>query len=189
MKYHQQFILQDHGDHGGGGGGGGGGDGGDGGHGGHGGQMCSMNMLFNWDTKNLCIVFSWWRVDNIGFLILSCLIVISLGILYELIGFLSRKYDASIYNSSAAELQDDGFEENATVTSEIQTEVQKRNRVFRITFKQQMIRSLIYTVQVFISFFTMLIFMTYNGFLMFSVAIGAGIGYLFFWETHIITKL
>ncbi|CAG8508138.1 5716_t:CDS:2 [Funneliformis mosseae] len=45
-------------------------------------------------------------------------------------GFLSRKYDASIYNSSA-ELQDDGFEENATVTSEIQTEVQKRNRVFR----------------------------------------------------------
>ncbi|CAG8689383.1 4932_t:CDS:2 [Funneliformis caledonium] len=122
--------------------------------------MCSMNMLFNWDTKNLCIVFSWWRVDNIG--------------------FLSRKYDASIYNSSAAELQDDGFEENATVTSEIQTVVQKRNRVFRITFKQQMIRSLIYTVQVFISFFTMLIFMTYNGFLMFSVAIGAGIGYLFF---------
>lgn len=46
--------------------------------------------------------------------------------------------------------------------------------------QQKVIRSVNYAVLVGISFWLMLVFMTYNGFLMISVVIGAGIGHYAF---------
>ncbi len=80
-------------------------------------------MLFNWNTKNLCIVFSWWHVNSIGFLILSCLIVASLGILYEVIRWVSRKYDASICNTTYEAIPDENSEENASASAQTQNRV------------------------------------------------------------------
>lgn len=45
--------------------------------------MCSMNMLFTWDTENLCIVFRSWRVTNTFTLLVSLVAVVTLGIGYE----------------------------------------------------------------------------------------------------------
>jgi len=46
--------------------------------------------------------------------------------------------------------------------------------------RDKMIKAFLYAVQVFYSFFIMLLFMTYNGFIMLAVAVGAFIGYLAF---------
>jgi len=97
-------IGMDHGDgghggHGGGGGGGGGGGdgggGGGGGHGDHGGDdmTCSMNMLFNWSTENLCVVFESWRINTPFALVLSCLVIIAMSASYELLRAQSRQFE------------------------------------------------------------------------------------------------
>uniref|UniRef100_A0A1D1YNN7 Copper transport protein n=1 Tax=Anthurium amnicola TaxID=1678845 RepID=A0A1D1YNN7_9ARAE len=163
----QQFIIQamnhgheGHGEHGG--------DHGSEDHG----NTCSMNMLFNWDTERLCIIFSWWSVNSIGFLILSCLVVIFLAASFEFLKLVLRKYDSKIYTSSHSQLQE-GRDTNPE-------EVASQNNVIRITYTQHLVRTFIHTAQVFLSFFLMLIFMTYNGFLMISVIIGAAVGYFVF---------
>lgn len=71
----------------------------DGGHGGHdgghdGGEgTCSMNMLFNWNTENLCVVFESWKINSPAGLVFSCLIIIGLAASYELLRAQSRKYE------------------------------------------------------------------------------------------------
>ncbi|KAF9355519.1 hypothetical protein BGX26_006453 [Mortierella sp. AD094] len=70
----------------------GGGGGHDGGHDG-GEATCSMNMLFNWDTENLCVVFESWKINSPAALVFSCLIIIGLAASYELLRAQSRKYE------------------------------------------------------------------------------------------------
>lgn len=56
-------------------------------------DQCSMNMLFNWDTKNLCVVFKWWHIRTTFDAILTLLIVVLLGMGYEYLKFIGNKYD------------------------------------------------------------------------------------------------
>lgn len=51
-------------------------------------------MLFTWDTTNLCIVFSQWRVTGTFSLVISILAVMALTAGYEAIRETSRKYEA-----------------------------------------------------------------------------------------------
>jgi len=46
--------------------------------------------------------------------------------------------------------------------------------------KGTLIKGALYAVQVFYSFFIMLLFMTYNGWVMLAVAVGAFVGYIVF---------
>ncbi|USP77233.1 Copper transport protein CTR2 [Curvularia clavata] len=57
-----------------------------------------------------------------------------------------------------------------------------RNGSLGRSTEQQMkiIKAVLYAVQVFYSFFIMLLFMTYNGWIMLAVAVGAFVGYLMF---------
>lgn len=56
-------------------------------------QINSYQMLFTWDTTNLCIVFPSWRVTGTFSLIVSLLGVIALTAGYEAIRELSRRYE------------------------------------------------------------------------------------------------
>ncbi|XP_033122981.1 LOW QUALITY PROTEIN: high affinity copper uptake protein 1-like, partial [Anneissia japonica] len=52
------------------------------------------------------------------------------------------------------------------------------------------LQTLLHVIQVTISYFLMLIFMTYNGWLCIAVALGAGTGYfLFGWKTAIVVDI
>lgn len=51
-------------------------------------------MLFTWDTDNLCIVFSQWRVTGTFSLVISILAVMALTAGYEAIRETSRNYEA-----------------------------------------------------------------------------------------------
>ena len=55
-----------------------------------------VQMLFTWDTNNLCIIFRWWHIRTTPGLIFSLLGVIALTAGYEAIRSASRKYEAWI---------------------------------------------------------------------------------------------
>ena len=55
----------------------------------------SIQMLFTWDTTNLCLVFPQWRVDGTLSLLLSLLGVVVLSAGYELMRDLTRRYETS----------------------------------------------------------------------------------------------
>ncbi|CAB4406023.1 unnamed protein product [Rhizophagus irregularis] len=104
-------------------------------HGGsHDSDACNMQMLFNWDTEKLCIIFTWWR--------------------FEFLRFALRKYDTKI-QVSYSQLQE-GRDANSEEVANT-----------KITYVQQLV-----------------LFMTYNGFLMISVIIGAAIGYFVFQDSY-----
>ncbi|KAF2836282.1 Ctr copper transporter [Patellaria atrata CBS 101060] len=127
------------------------------GNGGHHQPMCSMNMLFTWNTENLCIVFRQWRIDSTLSLIVSLLLIVALTAGYELVREASKRYEART-------VQKDGLRRQGTQDDQ----------------KTKMVKAAFYAVQVFYSFFIMLLFMTYNGFVMLAVAVGAFVGYMAF---------
>jgi len=57
--------------------------------------QCKMNMLFTWSTKNLCIVFSTWRITGPVSLLLSLSVIVLLAAGYEGIRDVTRRFEAS----------------------------------------------------------------------------------------------
>ncbi|KAF9362618.1 hypothetical protein BGX34_005804 [Mortierella sp. NVP85] len=162
-----------------------------GGHGGHGGEhggggghgdgeqgTCSMNMLFNWDTENVCVVFESWRIDSPLGLVFSCLIIIGLAASYELLRSQARRYEERLVEGAkkrhAGNLRSGGIEREDEIP------LLSEGAILRLSNQQQLTRSLFYTAQVFVGFFLMLIFMTYNGYLMASTVVGSGLGFFYF---------
>ncbi|KAL4765610.1 low-affinity Cu transporter [Aspergillus foveolatus] len=171
-----------------------------------GGNQCSMNMLFTWSTKNLCIVFSTWRVTGPLSLLGSLVVIVLLAAGYEGIRQVTRKYEVaharrlSAFSTAVVgsneiahgdvtgsghghESQSQAYVPNASspllVGSDNRRTVERRGKITMAA---------LYGVQVFYSFFIMLLFMTYNGFVMLAVAVGAFVGYLAFGENMSATK-
>ncbi|KAA6416238.1 MAG: Ctr copper transporter [Lasallia pustulata] len=136
------------------------------------GHRCNMNMLFTWDTTDLCIVFRQWHISSTFTLIISLLGVAALTAGYEVVRELSRRYEASSGEYMNRLPNDDGQEASSLLWS-------GRNQA-NAERKTKAVKAALYAVQVFYSFFIMLLFMTYNGWVMLAVAVGAFVGYLAF---------
>ncbi|GAB0132850.1 hypothetical protein EsDP_00001274 [Epichloe bromicola] len=138
-------------------------------HGGRGAMpdMCSMSMLFTWDTRNLCIVFRQWHIRTTPGLILSLAAVVLLAMGYEALRALSRAYE-------------DGINQRLSV-------MPRRNRE-NASKRGHVVKAVLYGVQNFYAFMLMLIFMTYNGWVMIAVSLGAFLGYLVFGHSTSATK-
>ncbi|KAL5115314.1 copper transpport protein [Pleosporales sp. CAS-2024a] len=152
----------------------------------HGGQ-CNMNMLFTWDTTDLCIVFRGWRISGPGSLIVSLLAIVLLTAGYEAIREASRRYEAYAATKGERRNGDDlrGRGEAAIRRKDDLDESSSllgSGRNAGRTSEQQVkiVKGILYAVQVFYSFFIMLLFMTYNGWIMLAVAVGAFVGYVMF---------
>ncbi|KPM41761.1 hypothetical protein AK830_g4770 [Neonectria ditissima] len=139
-------------------------------------DMCSMNlttpssppqMLFTWDTTNLCIVFRQWHVRSTVSLIFSLLAVILLAVGYEALRALSRRYEDAL----AKHVQ--------SLPRQNQEQADQRTHI---------IKAVLYALQNFYAFMLMLIFMTYNGWVMVAVTLGAFIGYVVFGQKTPATK-
>ncbi|KAL1845260.1 hypothetical protein VTK73DRAFT_785 [Phialemonium thermophilum] len=167
---HMDHSQMDHGDM----------DHGGGGHGGMG-PMCSMNMLFTWDTNNLCIVFRWWHVTNLASLIASLLAIVALVAGYEALREAIRRYETWVNKRAETAPQSATVTESTPFLSSGQT----RGGVSR---RAHAIKAVLYGVQNFYAFMIMLIFMTYNGWVMIAVSVGAGVGYYIFGGSTPATK-
>ncbi|RMJ22979.1 hypothetical protein PHISP_06146 [Aspergillus sp. HF37] len=163
--------------------------------GGHG--QCDMNMLFTWSTKNLCIIFRGWRITGPFSLILSLIAIALLTAGYEGVRRLTRQYETAHAQRMKASAPapvtgDNGLAESAGQTPHgVDTSspllVGRDNRM-AVQRRAKITMAALYAVQVFYSFFIMLLFMTYNGLVMLSVAVGAFVGYLVFGDDMSATK-
>lgn len=118
-------------------------------------DRCSMNMLFTWDWKNVCIVYRWWHVRTTFDFILSFIAVIGLGVGYEFIKHWVNKWE----KSNVAVISGSSRNANSSTL-----------KLFKLK------QSVLYGFQVGYSFMLMLVFMTYNGWFMIAVVLGAMIG-------------
>ncbi|KAJ1964523.1 copper transpport protein [Dipsacomyces acuminosporus] len=148
--------MPGHGDHGG-----------HGGHGDHGGSgsrpMCAMNMAFNWDTENVCVLFDFWRINSNASLFFSCLAVFLLGYLYEAARTRVRTWEKSIAPAGHT-VQGSGSDTPLVSSSAIPNSLRWKRATF-------------YGLMIAYSYSLMLIFMTYNGYLIFAVIGGAIAGH------------
>lgn len=137
------------------------------------GHRCGMNMLFTWDTQDLCIVFRRWHVSGTASLIWSLMAIIALTAGYEAIREISRRYEAHSNVRRADDIPN-------TVDDESSSLLWPGRSTRVVERKSKVIRAALYALQVFYSFFIMLLFMTYNGWVMLAVAAGAFLGYILF---------
>ncbi|CAI4968459.1 ANM_HP_G0076580.mRNA.1.CDS.1 [Saccharomyces cerevisiae] len=118
-------------------------------HMGDGDDTCSMNMLFSWSYKNTCVVFEWWHIKTLPGLILSCLAIFGLAYIYEYLKYCVHKRQLS---------------QRVLLPNRSLTKINQADKVSN---------SILYGLQVGFSFMLMLVFMTYNGWLMLAVVCGA----------------
>ena len=57
---------------------------------------CAMNMLWNTQIEDTCIVFRSWHVSSTASFVASCLAVVALGVLYEWLRVAQRALDRRI---------------------------------------------------------------------------------------------
>ncbi|KAL2125332.1 hypothetical protein VTJ04DRAFT_1697 [Mycothermus thermophilus] len=176
------------------------------GHGdmGGGGHMCNMNMLFTWDTTDLCIVFRQWHISSTFGLLVSLVAVVVICAGYEALREGIRRYDAALARRvETAPLpqshtpeprysdQDNHENENENEPATEPTHPllpstgHSRELIYR---RAHVTKAVLYGIQNFYAFMIMLIFMTYNGWVMLAVSFGAGIGYLVFGGSTPVTK-
>lgn len=119
-------------------------------------------MLFNWQVEDTCVVFKWWHISNLSGMLLSCLAVFSIAAFYEWI----RAHSTILEQHWQEQRQYKKY----------------RNIIYQhfIRNKRELVRSSIYAILVAISFWLMLVFMTYNGYLMIATILGAGFGHFLF---------
>ena len=78
-------------------------------HGGHDmpgmdpGPKCSMNMLWNTQIEDTCIVFRSWHISTKSAFVFSCLVVVGLGVLYEYLRVAQRNVDRRIAATLSAQ--------------------------------------------------------------------------------------
>ncbi|KAL9093720.1 MAG: hypothetical protein Q9159_000021 [Coniocarpon cinnabarinum] len=125
-------------------------------------------MVFNWSTENLCIIFPSWRITSTLSLLLSLLAIVLLSAGYEAVRDLAQRYDAA--TAPFSKLSDDEARNGGIPPALIPSRRGGRKSV----------KAALYAVQVFYSFFIMLLFMTYNGFVMGAVTLGAFVGFMVF---------
>ncbi|KAF1932316.1 Ctr copper transporter [Didymella exigua CBS 183.55] len=149
------------------------------------GHKCNMNMLFTWDTTDLCIVFRSWHVSGTFSLVVALVGIILLTAGYEAVREASRRYEA--HSSKALEGRRGGDDLRVQRAKDVHTTDESssllhsgRNAGSNAERQAKLVKAALYAVQVFYSFFIMLLFMTYNGWIMLAVAVGAFVGYLLF---------
>ncbi|KAH9484858.1 Copper transport protein ctr6 [Psilocybe cubensis] len=185
-----------------------------GGHGGHDGHdmptmaRCKMNMLWNTDIIDTCIVFKSWHIRTSTGFLLSCLAIVALGVLYEYLRGVQRDLDKRIALSLAAgkakgrersrTRDGDSGQSEGNVATLVDVEEVDSEEAGLLTGRRALkssltgtpvppvsraLRAAVYGATVFLSFFLMLVFMTYNAYLIFATVLGAALGHYIFGAT------
>uniref|UniRef100_A0A3Q3G807 Copper transport protein n=1 Tax=Labrus bergylta TaxID=56723 RepID=A0A3Q3G807_9LABR len=140
-----------------------GGGGGEGEHEGHGGMV----MTFYFGYNNVELLFTGLLINSPGEMVGACIGVFLLAVLYE---GLKMGRETLLRRSQS--------------TSTHKTVGQ------RMLSPAHFLQTLLHIVQVVVSYFLMLVFMTYNAYLCIAVAAGAGMGYfLFSWRKAVVVDI
>ncbi|KAG6378196.1 Ctr copper transporter [Boletus reticuloceps] len=150
--------------------------------------MCSMHMLWNTQIIDTCIVFPSWHVHTHAQFVLSFAAIVLLSVLFEYLRLFQRDVDARIKErvnrgkraASPAASGRNTPERGEDVGLLHGTRLATHRRGAAIPPHYQTLRAVLYGASVLLSSFLMLVFMTYNAYLIFAVVAGAAIGHYLF---------
>lgn len=132
-------------------------------------------MLWNWYTIDACFLSQSWHIKSNAMFAVTCIGVAALVIVLEFCRRLGNEYDALIVrqfkrnlNARAAAVHVPSVDSSGGYETPFAT--------FRATPLQQLIRSVIHAVVFGLAYMVMLLAMYYNGFVLISIIIGAGVG-------------
>uniref|UniRef100_UPI00398E368F high affinity copper uptake protein 1 n=1 Tax=Pristiophorus japonicus TaxID=55135 RepID=UPI00398E368F len=143
-----------------------------------------MQMTFYFGYKNVELLFPGLLINSVGGMIGACVIVFLFAMIYEGLKIsrecLLRKSQVNVrYNSMPVPGP------NGSMLMETHKTVGQQ--MFSMP---HLIQTILHVIQVVISYFLMLVFMTYNGYLCIAVALGAGAGYfLFSWKKAVVVDI
>ncbi|XP_072014499.1 high affinity copper uptake protein 1-like [Amphiura filiformis] len=146
-------------------------------------DMMMMQMYFYLST-NVTILFKEWEVNTTGGLAGSCIAVFFLAMLYEGLKVLRE----TLLRRSAVNVRFHSMQ----MSKESETMLTETHGAGQTKFMSwgHLVQTFLHIIQVTVSYFLMLIFMTYNGWLCICVVLGAGAGYLIFgWKKAIVVDI
>ncbi|KAF9244898.1 copper transporter [Melanogaster broomeanus] len=158
----------------------------DGGHEGHDmAARCSMNMLWNTQIIDTCVIFPSWHIRSTAQFLVSFVVIVLLGVLYEYLRVLQQSVDAKIGEKlSKGKRAASPVSGRSTPERGEDAALLGGRRVkqagYVVPTHYRALRAGLYGASVFLSFFLMLVFMTYNAYLIFAVIVGAAIGHYAF---------
>ncbi|EPE08387.1 ctr copper transporter [Ophiostoma piceae UAMH 11346] len=136
------------------------------------GGSCEISMLWNWNTVNACFISSTWQITSRGMFAGSCIGVVLLVIVLEMLRRAVKEYDRYLVRQHLETQSDNGNKSACAAPG------------FRPTVLQQAVRALLHMAQFAVAYFVMLLAMYYNGYFIICIFIGAYIGsFVFHWET------
>lgn len=128
-------------------------------------------MLWNWYTIDACFLTPSWRITSGGMFAATCIGVALLVVALEFFRRLGKEYDAFIIRQFRRNLSSKIVSGQA-----LQTPTEAR---FRATPLQQFTRAVLHAVVFGLAYIIMLLAMYYNGYIIMSIILGAGIGKFF----------
>ncbi|KAI0884130.1 copper transport protein ctr4 [Annulohypoxylon maeteangense] len=137
----------------------------------------SQSMTWNWNTVGTCFLAESWQVESEGAFAASCIGVFFLVIYLELVRRLGKEYDTFILRQfrQHATAQFRASKEDSSCCSDAPAPG-PQVVTFRATPLQQLIRSVVHAASFGVAYILMLIAMSFNGYIIISIIIGAGFG-------------
>ncbi|KAI0000743.1 Ctr-domain-containing protein [Xylariaceae sp. FL0662B] len=135
---------------------------------------CTHSMVWNWNTIGACFFAESWRIGNDGMMAASCIGVFLLVICLELLRRIGKEYDNFILRQFQQHVSTKIY--NSRITDSDTSSLGPKTVTFRATPLQQLIRSIIHALTFGVAYILMLIAMSFNGYIIISIIIGAGIG-------------
>ncbi|KAK8063066.1 high affinity copper protein [Apiospora hydei] len=138
-----------------------------------------LQMLWNWNTVDACFLTSSWHIPSEGAFAATCIGVVLMVVILECLRRAGKEYDALILRQFKRHVAAQRLAASKDKTVEPPEEATP-NRPQIITFRasplQQLTRSVIHAVTFGLAYIVMLLAMYFNGYIIISIIIGAGIG-------------
>lgn len=148
---------------------------------------CTMDMLWNTNIIDTCIVFRSWHITSNAAFFFSFFLVVALGVSYEYLRIFCHRFDQNLVVSLTEKTKAPIRLPSTRSSPERDDSHSVSGRQPRFSFPgipvplvSRLTRATLYGATVFLSFFLMLIFMTYNAYLILAVVLGAAIGHFLF---------
>jgi len=155
---------------------------------------CKMYMLWNTNIIDTCVVFSSWHISSTTQFVLSCFAILALGVFYEYLRAFQKSLDKRIavglVASGKGKSRARSGSRSGRSSPDEDVSLLTGRRLFKIAttgtpvpFLLRLLRAGLYGATVFLSFFLMLVFMTYNAYLILATVLGAALGHFIFGGT------
>ncbi|KAK9463203.1 copper transport protein ctr4 [Lipomyces oligophaga] len=148
---------------------------------------CKISMLWNWYTIDSCFIHSGWHNTTRAKFGGSCVGVVFMTALMELLRRLSKEYDrylAQKYSTPARpELASDVDSEGKGASKTFRQFASRSRKGVMPNVFEQAVRAFIHLLQFVNAYFVMLLAMYYNGYIIICIFIGSYLGaFMFSWE-------